>query len=196
MATALRTKAVAGIVLLAAVVAGYWYGSAYLAVTQMRSAAQEHDADAFNKRVDYPKLGENLKSQLAALMADAIARGGGSGSGVEAFGTVMGRAFASQMVDAMVRPEALMKVMSEGRVSPLSGANHGNASGTPEQRPDWTYEREGFDKLIAYLPDASTPHPGNDERPGFVFERTGFADWKLVAMRLPLRITSNQSATR
>ena len=42
-------------------------------------------------------------------------------------------------------------------------------------------ERKGMSKVIAYAQDAEI----KDARPGFVFERYGFAGWKLTEVRLP-----------
>jgi hypothetical protein len=58
----------------------------------------------------------------------------------------------------------------------------------------WNYERKGFNKLIAYPADPGTPSPSREEQPGLVLERTGFADWKLTEMRLPLPPKKNQLA--
>jgi len=39
--------------------------------------------------------------------------------------------------------------------------------------------------MTAYAIDPARPDAPNDERLGLVFERSGFADWKLTDIRLP-----------
>jgi type II secretion system protein G len=109
----------ASVVVVAIAVAAYWYWSPLLAVHQLRTAAREGDADSFNDRVDYPRLRESLKGQFSALMAEQL--GGATNGGSDAaragsaLGAMLGMTLVDRMVDAMVRPEFVMKAMQEGR---------------------------------------------------------------------------------
>ena len=86
----------------------YWYYSPYLALNKIRDAAQRKDADAFNEWVDYPKVRESLKGQIAAVMAKKAAS---SNDEYSLFGTMLGMALVNLMVDALVRPESVMQAM-------------------------------------------------------------------------------------
>jgi len=159
----------------------------------MQTAAQKHDADAFSERVDYPKLRESLKGQYAAQVADKMAETVGPGT-VAAFGTMLGTAVTNQMVETLVRPEMVMRAMNEGKVALVPGKAEGTEEtepGAPAEKPDWKYERKGVNRLIGYPADPSKASQPKEERPGFVFDRTGFADWKLTEMRLPLPTKKN-----
>lgn len=92
-------------------VAGYWYWSPYLVMRQMRNAAANVDADSFNDHVDYPKLRESLKGQLSARIAGELESQSNPGS---AFGTMLGLALVDKLVDAVVRPEMIMRAMEDG----------------------------------------------------------------------------------
>ena len=179
------TKAV--IVAACVAVAGmgaYWHYSPYLAIKQMRIAAEQKDADAFNEHVDYPKVRESLKGQMAAMMTERMGKSGTS-TGMEGLGAVIGLAFINPMIDAMVRPEMVMRSMQEGKFKPLpegSGEpSSGNAS-KPDKVPQWKYERKGADKLIAHATDVDGQAGA---RVSVVFERSGFATWRLTEIRLP-----------
>jgi hypothetical protein len=177
---ALKAAAVAVVV----GVAAYWYWSPLMAIHTMRSAAERKDADAFNDHVDYPKLRESFKGQLSALMAEKMSESSKSGSDMEragaALGSMLGMAMVDRLVDAMVRPELVMRAMQEAKVNPLPKP----AAASSSQKADvkWTLDRKGVDKLVAYGLD---PAQQDDKRVGFVFERTGFANWKLTEIRLP-----------
>ena len=180
-------------------IAAYWYWSPYLAVRQMQSAAQDSDADAFNERVDYPKLRESFKGQFSAMMVDKLGETESSENGFAAFGAMLGMAMVDRMVDALVRPETMMRAMQNGQLStngkPPSGgatASPGDSQDTPtsagapeKDTPKWAYERKGMNKLIAYAIDPGAPEEVNSDRFGVVFQRNGFADWKLTEVRLP-----------
>lgn len=169
----------------------YWYGSPYLAIHQMKSAADKGDADTFNEHVDYPRLRESLKGQLTALMTDKLAAKKSSGDGIEAagaaLGSMLGLALVDRFVDALVRPEVVMRAMEEGRMKPVPGASRpADTDAKPSNQRDkveWTFERKGLDKLLAH---GARPSEPVDQRVSFVFERSGFATWKLTEIRLPL----------
>lgn len=170
------------LVLVALAVGAYWYWSPYWALHQMRGAAEGGNADKFNAHVDYPRLRESLKGQLAAAMSAEMAKSK-SGDGLEsagaAFGAMLGIAMVGGIVDAMVRPEVVMQAMTEAKLN----AKSSGGSGTSKEELDkvqWSFERVGADKFIAY-----GSKPSEASRFGLVLERSGFADWKLTEMRLP-----------
>ena len=188
---AIKTTAVLAII----VIASYWYWSPFLAVQQMRSAAEKQDADSFNERVDYPKLRESLKGQFSALLGEQMAKTQESGNPFAALGAMLGGAMVNQFVDAMVTPEAVMRAMQNGKMSPKPKSSEVTPSAEPTasapqpepsaSKPKWTYDRKGVDKLIAYATDPEKPLAPNAEKLGVVFERNGFANWKLTEVRLP-----------
>lgn len=163
---------VAASVLAVAGITGYWYWSPYLAVRQLQTAVKENDADAFNERVDYPKLRESLKGQFSAMLAEQLGASPNSGNdwakAGTAIGAMLGLTMVNTMVDAMVRPETVMRAMKKGQLSPRGtppkeGATApAGSQGTPDtthqgdEQPRWSYERKGADKLIAYAFDP--PH--------------------------------------
>lgn len=202
----IKVLAVAAVVAIAA----YWYWSPFLAVRQMRSAAQSKDADAFNAHVDYQKLRESIKSQYSTGLADKFGNAAASGNDFAelgaAFGSIIGKAVVGPMVDALVRPETLMQAMQVGRLSetvtdeqandtPAQSAvnpdNPGNPSSLEPRVKDgkvkWTYRRQGVNMVIAYATDRTRPDEQNQNRLGLVLRRSGFATWKLTEVQLPAR---------
>lgn len=176
----MKSKAIAGaLALTAAAVGGYWYYSPHLALKSMQTAAKEKDADKFNEHVDYPKLRESFKGQMSAMMAAQLGKTGSSGA--EALGTMLGAAMANQFVDALVRPEVVMKAMQSGKFSPKAAGT--SSSSSESKKPSWTFERKGTDQLIAYAADPDSSD--NSKALGVVFERYGFAHWKLTEVRFP-----------
>lgn len=140
----------------------------------MRSAAQAQDANAFNQYVDYPKLRESLKGQFGARMADVM---GKSNSGDNEFakagaaiGAALRMALVDRMIDAMVRPQMVMKAMNEAKLqSPGSASKRAELPGRNAQ---WNVVRKGVDRVIAYGQDGEKKAGGV----GFVVDRSGFAE--------------------
>jgi hypothetical protein len=189
MASKLLPAAAASI---AVAVAAYWYWSPLLTVRQLQSAAQSRDAEAFNAQVDYPRLRENIKGQLSALMAEKMGKTAESDNPFAALGSMIGMAVANPLVDAMVQPETVMQAMRSGEFGLLKSPQTrapapAPADGSPapqSSKPKWTYERQSVNQLIVYAIDPKKPEASSRERTGLVFERSGFADWKLTNIRL------------
>lgn len=174
----------AGCTVAVASIAAYWYWSPYLAVKQLHAAAQAKDADAFNDRVDYASLRESFKGQFSAMLTDKLGKTDDTKTGFAAMGAALGMLMANQMIDALVRPETMMRVMQEGKMAPkVDGAPSNEAS--RQEKPEWQFERKSIDKLIAYPKKAGTTPGEGEKQVGFVFQRSGFATWKLTELRLP-----------
>jgi hypothetical protein len=195
MATpAQRRIGIAAAVLVVAAIAGYWWFSPYLAIRAMQQAASRGDADAFSEHVDYPRLRENLKREMAqqvnGFLGGFAARGDDLGRAGAALGALLGVGIAERLVDALVQPEVVMRVMEEGKLLPPAGAgNPAPASSAPPPRNGgsgggdklhWSEERQGADRYIAHAWRGNAA-----QRVSVVLERRGFADWKLVEIRLP-----------
>jgi hypothetical protein len=178
----IRTCA-AGLVVIGASLAAYWHFSPYLTLKAMRDAAQSKDADAFNERVDYPRVRESLKGQISALMAESM---GQADSGVSVLGTMLGMAVVNPLVDALVRPETVMRSMQNGEFKPLQqpGRADGVAPDANGRKVEWLLERKSMNRLIAYAHEEGQSAPSKEF--GLVFERQGFVDWKLTEIRLKL----------
>lgn len=168
-----------------AATAGYWYASPYLALKQMRAAAERHDAETFNDYVDYPRLRQSLKGQMAAALTEKATRASNdSERAAAALGAGLANAFGGALVDAMVRPEVVIRLMTQAKPGSSSSAG---VVRSPSSKDDvnWTVQRLGMNKMVVYGTDKEDAATPDDQKAGAVFERTGFANWKLTELRLP-----------
>lgn len=141
-------------------VAAYWYWSPLLVVRQMKEAVREHDVEAFNSHVDFPALRENMKDGMAGKPGDG------------AFDN-LGRMLGGVVVDALVRPEAVMFVLEHGDFAKKRREQPAPPSEPGEEKPKWVAERDGVNRYIV-----------RNDKVALVFVRSGFADWKLSELRL------------
>lgn len=169
-------------------VAAYWYWSPFLAIREMQAAAKANDANTFNNHVDYPRLRESVKGQFSALMTEQMGKSADSNNPFAALGSMLGLAIADKFVDAMVRPETVMRGMQSGQFTPKQPSPDTETTPAPDSsktetnKPQWFYVRKGADKLIAYAEGSVAQ---DDKKLGVVFERSGFANWKITELRLP-----------
>ncbi|UXH79075.1 DUF2939 domain-containing protein [Roseateles amylovorans] len=175
--------------------AGYWYWSPFLALHQMREAAKSSDAEAFNEHVDYPRLRESLKRQLAAAIEGRAGQSAQSdsplGKSGAALGSMLALAVVDRMVDTFVQPTAVMRVMQEGKLLPNpkedrpsgepQAPGEGADAGAGRSDPVWSTERRGVNEFLLHLRKADQP---DDRRTSLVFERRGFANWQLTEIRI------------
>ena len=177
-----KLKIVIAILLATALSVGaHWYYSPFIAMNSMVSAAKAKDSDKFNEFVDYPSLRESFKGQFSARMAEVM--GKQSSNPFSALGAMLGMTLINQMVDALVRPELVMKMMEEGKAQqPDKSASGKQTNDESETKaPKWEFERKGTDLVLA----TPTQEGSNDSQPVFVFRRAGYTDWKLTEVRLP-----------
>lgn len=180
-------------------IGAYWHWSPYLSIHRMQAAVKDQDSAEFNNYVDYPKLRESFKDQITTRMTERLGGPKASDNPFAAFGKMMAMAMVGSLVDAMVRPESVMRAMRYGKfeqpekqsdeVPPVpvdtSSGKTFSVSG-PGVRVKWAYERSGVNKFVAYAIDSENIHALTTDRLGIVFERSGFSDWKLTEIRLPV----------
>ncbi|GGX91728.1 DUF2939 domain-containing protein [Massilia dura] len=173
------------IALLLLLAAAFWHFSPYLTLHAMRSAARAHDAAALAPHVDFPRVRESLKRQLHAATERKARDAAGTGTGLAqagaAFGAMLGNLVADKLVDSLVTAERLADAMREGQIAgQAEDENEGQAATAGKAEKRWTFERDGADVFIARALDSR-----NEPAVGFVFERRGFATWRLVSVELP-----------
>lgn len=155
-----------------------WYlASPLYAMSQLRSAAVEGDVEELRERVDFPSVREKLKADFSAQMAAELADDEND-AGAQ-FGAVLGMAFIGPMIDGIVTPEMIGKMVKMGQTD-FSDAEKEESGESDENREvDWDIEREGFSKFRA-IP---VKEEGEDSG-GFVFERDGLG-LKLTGIEIP-----------
>jgi len=164
-------------------VGAYWYWSPLWVVRQMHAAARAGDGVTFNEYVNYDRVRESLKPQLA-LLAGARPPDASGAEGPAAWASAIVRAMSDRLVDALVQPEVVMQIMRVGRLAPRDREPSDAASGpgrSEHGRLLWTDERPDPNRYVVYaLREGADP----GQRIGLVFERSGFARWRLVELRL------------
>lgn len=172
-----RVVVIVSLVLLAA--AAYWFWSPLLALRQMQTAARAMDGAAFNERVDYPRLRESVKASLRGQKPQQAP----SSDPAASMGRIFGDMLMGRVIDGLVQPEIVMRMMEQGRFERADQAQVPDDDPEVEKK-DWVGEREGMNTFIAFV---GRKGKSKDERLGLVMERSGFATWRLVGLRMPAK---------
>jgi hypothetical protein len=171
-------KWIAAALVLVLILAAIYFGSPLYAARSLRNAALTGDSDAIAARVDFPAVRKGLKRQFGPVVEARVRRDLGMDDGVLApFAMMVLPRLVDKALDAFVTPEAIAALM------------RGRKPGDRDRReadPDLERKAEylDLDHFRVGLRDARR----NQDGASFLFERRGFASWKLVEVGLPPRL--------
>ena len=173
----------AAVAVLAIVSVGWYFGSPYWTLKQMRDAAVARDAETVAEYVDFEGVRSSLKEQLNAKMAAEMARqrGQNADNPFGAMGAMLAGGIVNQLVDAVVTKEGVRQMMIAGR--PLNPDTRQSAR--EDSKPaDWTITRNGFSQFTLTVKPESDQPVDPKHIVHLVFERDGLS-WRLHEIRLP-----------
>jgi hypothetical protein len=159
------------LLLFAALAAGWYLASPWLAMKGLRDAAQEMDRAALEERVDFAAIRVNLKGDLRGAVEREVAR---SDSPLAQLGGGLATGIGGMAVDAAINPEGIAALVVTGRLAgPL----------VPESMRrgeiEWGVERGGL-----YAFEAHGTFADGRAGPTLHFARDGLG-WDLVDVTLP-----------
>jgi general secretion pathway protein G len=172
-------RATLGVVLAVVILAGifrgcYWF-SLVASLNGLEAGVRERDVVKLEKYVDWPRVREQVRSDLHAFVMAQVfkdAKTGEEGGLSSSIGTLLAVAVApaviDRVVDGFVTPQSLVRLLTER---------------PPSEQPDLTFVREGFTDLDEYtlLLGASAP-----ARPRIraILRRDGIT-WRVVRVVFP-----------
>lgn len=164
------TIIVAAVAILAPV--GWYVGSPYLAMHNLKEAVREGDRDDLAEKVDFPAVRESIKSQAKAVMMAELTKEKDSNP-FAALGGMLAMAMIDPVVDGIVSPDGLRVMVDKGQIRAKADAE---ANKAPEVA--WAIAHKGMSRFTA------KPEGGDVKAPELVFKRDGVS-WKLVDVVLP-----------
>ena len=166
--------AAAGVFLVGLVVA-----APYFTVHQMRTAARDHDGEAFSEHVDFPSVRQSLKDQVNAALLSDMASDKVADNPFAAMGAALAGVIVDRLVEAYVTPAGISRLMSGESVD---ASDEGRSSDDFGSNPwsDATMSYESLSKFVV------TVNAGTDSEGRFVLRRRGVG-WKLTEILIPLK---------
>jgi len=155
--------------------AALFYAMPYLVIWSMYQAVKTGDSAALVSHVDFPSLRGSIKSNLDQSVSNTLSKVGMGPLG--AIGARVANSLASPIIDAVVTPEGVAKMMS-GQKPTAAGMSAPAPAPSSGEDPVVSMGYESFGTFVVYA-------GRNDTGPlGLVFTRDGLS-WKLSAVRFP-----------
>jgi hypothetical protein len=110
------------IVIVVIAVLGFAYASPYIALNNLKRAADARDVQTVNEYVDFPALRDSLKLQIAGLLSRRL--GADNNSKLATIGAMIGVTLIGPLVDAYATPDGVAALL-----------NGMPPSGNPGERP-------------------------------------------------------------
>ena len=108
----MNKKLIGVLIAIVVVICGYLYASPYLALNNIKKAAQAGDSDTVSKYIDYPRVRQSFKDQMNAKMAKELMNQ--DNDGFAALGAMLASTMVDKMIDGIVTPEG-MTMMMQGK---------------------------------------------------------------------------------
>jgi len=90
---------------------GFAYASPYIALNNLKRAADARDAQTVKQYVDFPALRESLKQQVTGLLTRRL-DAHGNGNPLAAIGAMIGVALIGPLVDAYATPDGVAALLN------------------------------------------------------------------------------------
>src|ERR1700761_3917135 len=108
---ATRPLIVTLIVIVVIAALGFAYATPYIALNNLKRAADARDAATVNQYVDFPALRESLKQQVTALLARRLDVKS-NGNPLAALGAMIGVALIGPLVDSYATPDGVAALLN------------------------------------------------------------------------------------
>ncbi|HRM31736.1 MAG TPA: DUF2939 domain-containing protein [Acinetobacter johnsonii] len=108
----MNKKLLGALIAIIVVICGYLYASPYLAINNIKKAAEAGDTEKLSTYIDYPSVRESFKSQVKAKMAKELMNQ--DNDGFAALGAMLASTMVDKMIDGIVTPQG-MTLMLKGK---------------------------------------------------------------------------------
>lgn len=151
----------------------WFYFTPYLAINNLKDAVAKKDYETVSSYIDFTSLKESIKTQLnASLTKNAAAKG------EDSFISIMAKAFIAPMVDAMVTPENMTRIIG-GKDPIIDKADEQKILASDvDEKVDMSMGYKDFNTF-------SVDVKSSKKTITFIFHRDGLFSWKLAALKLP-----------
>ncbi|PVM90305.1 DUF2939 domain-containing protein [Caulobacter endophyticus] len=166
-----------------ALFAAAYFGSPFVALMSLKTAAKTGDRDRLEQVVDFPQVREGMKSQLTAMLTKRMAEDPAmKDNPFAALGLLMAPAIIDRAIETYVTPDSISTMITTARKpSQTLAQDPGAASTSSTGKVRTRYDYVGLDRFRATL-----TNPDSDDKLSLVLDRKGLFGWRLVRVDLPL----------
>lgn len=159
----------------------YLYASPYIALYNIKNAAEQKDVDKLSGYIDFPSVKQSIKDQVKAAMVEDIAASEKQ-DGFEALGTMLAAAMIDPIIDGVVTPDGVA-LMLQGQKLDFDLSNDTSEDKTKTKNEDIDYKAGylSFNRFKVQIIDADDP----DESLDVIMHRDGLS-WKVTRISFSL----------
>ena len=170
-----------------AAVGGYYLASPFLAIQGLRNGFLSRNIDQVNQYIDYPSLQSDLKAQLGSMMLKSMQTDPEMASNpFSGYAMAMITPMVNSMVDTYVTPSGMKTVLEASSTQESGASQDQTAQNLVERKKEFDKALQkttmGYDGLNKFQLTATGDY---GKKTKLVFNRQGFAEWKLNSVILP-----------
>ena len=183
-----------GGIVLALLAAALFYATPYITLFRIHRAVERSDAEAVSRHVDFDLLRESVRAKVTSEITRNAPQGAMAG-----LGQAVALGVANQMVDSMVSPAGVMRLMEgKGALTQLSGLVQKPAApsspvppappaaGGPSPAPEAAAAARERASIRVRYQDWSQVRVSLQDTPGaLIFRRDGWVGWRLSSIEWP-----------
>ncbi|MCC8391274.1 DUF2939 domain-containing protein [Paraburkholderia sp. MMS20-SJTR3] len=193
--SATRPLLITLIVVIVIAALGFVYASPYIAVNNLKRAADARDVQTVNQYVDFPALRDSLKQQVGAMLTRRLEAD--AGNKMATIGAVIGVTLIGPLVDAYATPDGVSALLNgmpprgtpgEQPAAPAAGADGAPAAAAadtasaPNAAPPARRSTAGYRGLNEFV--VTYQRGEGNANYSAIFRREGVITWKLAAINL------------
>ena len=166
----------------------YLYASPYIALYNIKNAAEHKDADKLSGYIDFPSVKQSIKDQVKAAMVEELAASDEQ-DGFEALGTMLAAAMIDPIVDGVVTPDGVA-LMLQGQELDF-GLDDKTTKDEPKVKDtdiDYKAGYLSFNRFKVQIIDADD----TDESLDVIMHRDGLS-WKVTRISFSLDLKDKNS---
>ena len=170
----------------------YLYASPYIALYNIKNAAEQKDADKLSGYIDFPSVKQSIKDQVKAAMAEELAASDEQ-DGFEALGTMLAAAMIDPIIDGLVTPDGVALMLQGQKLDfDLNSDTSEDKAKINNEDIDYKAGYLSFNRFKVQIIDADD----SDESLDVIMHRDGLS-WKVtrIAFSLDLKDTASEKVT-
>ncbi|WP_411687973.1 DUF2939 domain-containing protein [Acinetobacter indicus] len=176
----MNKKIIGAIIALVVVICGYLYATPYLAINNIKKAAQAGDSEKVSKYIDYPSVRQSFKDQMNAMMMKEMVNQ--EDDGFAALGAMLASTMVDKMIDGFVTPEGLTMMMQGKDLKDAAQSSEANSTTqtNEEEQAEYKTRYTSFSDFEVVIQD-----PNDSKAVTVKMVRDGLS-WKVNKIVIPM----------
>ena len=134
----MNKKLIGALIAIVVVICGYLYATPYIALNNIKKAAQAGDSDTVSEYIDYPSVRQSFKDQVNAKMAKELMNQ--DNDGFAALGAMLASTMVDKMIDGLVTPEGMTLMLKGKSLKDAEQSSQDAQTAETQEEPKPEYE--------------------------------------------------------